>query len=582
MALTVRVLPDVSGLEKTFDYSVPPDWAARAEVGALVRVDLGGRRVGGWIVECDPLDLPSEVKLKDLAKISSVGPDEAIVELGRWAGHRWSGRWSRLLKTASPEKMVPMLPAERRSKPPGPSPTELAAQAFAQTGVTLVRVPPAADLSQFVVGAAHLGDALVVTPSVRTAQDASGALRRAGGVAHLLPRDWALAAAGGGTVIGARSAVWGPCPNIAAIVVIDEHDEALQEERNPTWHARHVAIERARRAGIPCVLISPTPSVDAVSLADRVLAPSRSEERSGWPVTLLADRRNEDPARAGLFSPQLVSAIDAGGKILCVLNRKGRAKMLACGSCGELIRTTDGEHLMAESEGELVAVTGETRPLICAVCTGTKLKRLRLGVARVREELEALTREPVAEVTGDKVSDDAFAARIVVGTEAVLHQIDAADTVAFLDFDSELMAPRYRAAEQALGLLGRAARIVGGRSDGGRILIQTRDPQHRVIVAAVKADLESFSAFEKRLREVGSFPPVSALAELSGPGAAKAVEPMMARLGVEVMGPNSAGRYLLRSPDPATLADALAELRQATPPTSKSGTYRIAVDPPRA
>lgn len=582
MALTVRVLPDVSGLEKTFDYSVPSDWAARAEVGALVRVDLGGRRVGGWIVACDPLDLPGEVKLKDLAKISSVGPDEAIVELGRWASHRWSGRWSRLLKTASPEKMVPMLSAGRRSMPLGTSPTELAAEAFAQPGVTLVRVPPAADLSQFVVGAAHLGDALVVTPSVRMARDAAGALRRAGGVARLLPRDWALAAAGGGTVIGARSAAWGPCPNIAAIVVIDEHDEALQEERNPTWHARHVAIERARRAGVPCVLVSPTPSVDAMSLADRVLAPSRTDERIGWPVTMLADRRNEDPARAGLFSPQLVNAIDGGGKILCVLNRKGRAKMLACGSCGELIRTTDGEHLMAETDGRLVAVTGETRPLICAVCTGTKLKRLRLGVGRVREELEALTREPVAELTGDKVSDDAFAARIVVGTEAVLHQIDAADTVAFLDFDSELMAPRYRAAEQALGLLARAARIVGGRSDGGRILIQTRDPQHRVIVAAVKADLASFSAFERKLREAGKFPPVSALAQVSGPGAARAVEPMMARLDVEVMGPNSAGHYLLRGPDPTTLADALAELRQATPPTSKSGTYRIAVDPPRA
>ncbi len=582
MAQVVRVLPDVSGLDKTFDYSVPADWADRAVLGALVRIDLGPRRVAGWIVECDPADLPPQVELKDVSKISSVGPSGDVISLGRWASHRWSGRWSRLLKTASPDTMVPVLPTQRRTVTPKTTPTELAQSAFAEPGVTVVRMPPSADLSQFVVGAAHLGDALVVTPSIRMAQDAAGALRRAGGVARLLPRDWALAAAGGGTVIGARSAVWGPCNDLAAILVIDEHDESLQEERNPTWHARHVAIERAHRAGVPCVLVSPTPSVDVVANADRILAPSRTQERSGWPVTMLADRRNEDPARAGLFSPQLVNAIGGGGKVLCVLNRKGRAKMLACGSCGELIRTTDGEHLMAETDGQLVAPTGESRPLICAVCTGTKLKRLRLGVARAREELEALAREPVAELTGDTASSDAYDARIVVGTEAVLHQIDTADTVVFLDFDSELMAPRYRAAEQALGLLARAARIVGGRSGGGRILIQTRDPQHRVIAAVVKADIESFTSFEHRLRLAGNFPPVSALAQVSGAGAAKAVESMMSRLDVEVMGPNAAGHYLLRSPDSATLAQALIELRLATPSSStKSGSYRIAVDPPR-
>jgi primosomal protein N' (replication factor Y) len=581
VAQVVRVLPDVSGLEKTFDYSVPSDWRARAVVGALVRVELAGRRVGGWIVECDPLDLPPDVKLKDLAKISSVGPDTSVVELGQWAAHRWSGRWSRILKTASPDAMVSKLASAPEPRSPKVAASSLAAEAFSQPGVTLVRIAPAADLSQFVIGAAHLGNALVITPSVRMAQDASAALRRAGGVSRLLPRDWAAAASGGGTVIGARSSVWGPCPDLAAVLVLDEHDEGLQEERNPTWHARHVAIERARRANVACVLVSPTPSVDASSLADRTLTPSRTDERSGWPITMVADRRDEDPVRAGLFSPQLVDTIHAGGKVLCILNRKGRAKMLACASCGELVRTSDGQHLMAETDGQLVASNGETRPLICAVCTGTKLKRLRLGVSRAREELEALAREPVAEISGDKVSADAFAARIVVGTEAALHQLDSAGTVVFLDFDSELMAPRYRAAEQALAMLARAARIVGGRNGGGRILIQTRDPQHRVITAAVKADIESFLTFEQRLRQAGQFPPVTAMAEISGPGAEAAVQPMMARIDTEVLGPNAYGRYLLRSPDPETLATVLTDMRKTTPASSKTRTYRIAVDPPR-
>lgn len=580
MAQIVRVLPDVSGLEKTFDYAVPSDWSARAVVGALVRVELQGRRVAGWIVECDPLDIPEGVELKELSKISSYGPSADIVALGEWAAHRWSGRWSRLLKTASPETMVPALPESRPARRPDVQVSELASDAFSQPGVTLVRVPPAGDLSDFVVAAAQLGDALVITPSVRFAQDAASSLRRAGGVARLMPRDWALANSGG-TVIGARSAAWAPVAKLAAVLVIDEHDEALQEERNPTWHARHVGIERARRAGVPCVLISPTPSVDAAVSAARKLSPSRTDERNGWPVTLVADRRDEDPGRAGLFSAQLVAAMDAGGKVVCVLNRKGRAKMLACASCGELVRTSDGEHLMAETDGQLVAANGETRPLVCAVCAGTKLKRLRLGVSRAREELEALAREPVGEISGDKVSADAFAARIVVGTEAVLHQIDSADTVVFLDFDSELMAPRYRGAEQALSLLARAARLVGGRTGNGRILIQTRDPKHRVISAVVRADIESFVDFELRLRTAGRFPPVTALAEVSGAGAESAVGPLMSRLDVEVLGPRADGRYLLRASDSEVLATVLVDMRRETPSNSKNGSYRIAVDPPR-
>jgi primosomal protein N' (replication factor Y) (superfamily II helicase) len=71
------------------------------------------------------------------------------------------------------------------------------------------------------------------------------------------------------TVVGARAAAWAPAPDLAAVVVLDEHDEVWQEERVPTWHARDVAIERARRAGVPCVLVSPTPSLEALGTPAR-------------------------------------------------------------------------------------------------------------------------------------------------------------------------------------------------------------------------------------------------------------------------------------------------------------------------
>src|SRR5690606_25836911 len=110
-------------------------------------------------------------------------------------------------------------------------------------------------------------------------------------------------------------------------------------------------------------------------------------------------------------------------------------------------------------------------------------------------------------------------AGIYVGTEAVLHQVEGAGLVAFLDIDQELLAPRYRAADEALALLVRAGRLVGGRRDGGRVLVQTRLPKHEVIQAALLADPVRLSeAEEERRRQLG-WPPFRALAQISGAAA---------------------------------------------------------------
>ncbi len=107
-----------------------------------------------------------------------------------------------------------------------------------------------------------------------------------------------------------------------------------------------------------------------------------------------------------------------------------------------------------------------------------------------------------------------------MGTEAGLHQVARADVVAFLDLDQELLAPRYRAAEQALGLVARAARLVGGRERGGRLLLQTHVPDHEVVQAAVLGDPTRVADAEAERRHLLRFPPVTALAEVSGPAAA--------------------------------------------------------------
>jgi primosomal protein N' (replication factor Y) len=201
------------------------------------------------------------------------------------------------------------------------------------------------------------------------------------------------------------------------------------------------------------------------------------------------------------------------------------------------------------------------------------MKALRVGVTRAREELELLAGRPVAEVTagdGGRVPD----AAVVVGTEAVLHRVAGAHAVAFLDFDQELLAPRHTAGEQALALVARAARLVGGRHvrAGGRVLVQTRLPGHEVVDAVVHADPSRFTLVESARRAALRLPPETALAVVSGEAAAAYVEGLSRE--VEVLGP-SGGRWLVRAPDHGTLADALAAT--ARPP----GRLRVEVDPRR-
>ena len=265
------------------------------------------------------------------------------------------------------------------------------------------------------------------------------------------------------------------------------------------------------------------------------------------------------------------------GRVVCVLNRKGRSRLMSCVACGTVAACERCQAAVVQAEeGALVCTRCATvRPALCVECGATRLKNLRAGVTRVREELEALAREPVAELTADAPAGAGGAgARVVVGTEAALHQLDTADVVALLDLDQELLAPRYRAAEEALALLVRAARLLGPRADGGRLLLQTRLPQHEVVQAALMADPARVSAVEAARRQALAYPPTTAMAVVSGPAANAWIEAFGQRPGVELLGPAD-GRWLLRAPDHATLCDAMAEVLR--PP----GRLRLEVDPLR-
>ncbi|MGH9120391.1 MAG: hypothetical protein ACRDYC_00360, partial [Acidimicrobiales bacterium] len=498
----VAVLPEVAAIDKELDYLVPPGLSRSVHVGSVVRVQVGGRRMAGWVV-ADDVSPPEGLVLKPLARVTGWGPGPELLPLASWAAWRWAGRRAQLLRTASPLGAVRALPsplgvsgvasaaptagvgAEAEAARAG-SLRALVEEAAAK-GTAIVRLAPASDATKVVLSLVGRGAVLAVVPARHQALGLARSVREAGLSVAVLPEDWAQARAGAAVVVGTRAAVWGPCAGLAAVVVVDAHDESLGQQAAPTWHASVVAAERARRSGVPCVLLSPCPTLEQVQRWPVVL-PSRSEERAGWAPLEVVDMRRQDP-RSGLWSPRLVELARRSSLLLCVLNRTGRIRLLACASCGEIARCEACQGAMAQpvADGPLVCTRcGLTRPKVCAGCGSSVLKSLRIGVSRARDDLAAVTGKEVAEVTAATGEIPTHGA--VVGTEAVLRRGAVADAVVFVDFDQELLAPRYRAGEEALGLLALAARTVGGRQGGGRVMVQTRLPRHPVLEAAVGAD----------------------------------------------------------------------------------------------
>ncbi len=471
----VRVLPDVPAIDRAFDYLVPEQLGDQVRVGTMVRIPLSGRRVAGWVLQVAVDPVPG-MRLAEVSKVVGLGPPPEIVELCRWAAWRWAGRLATMLRLASPERVVAAAaPVRVRPATRQPLDTVGVAALRAGPGVHVVEVSPTTDPLGPATSAAALGQVIVVVPQREMADRVARGLRAAGSAVARWPRDWS-AAAGGATIVGGRAAVFAPAPRLAAIVVVDEHDQMLQSESSPTWHAREVAVERARRAGVPCVLMSPCPSIEALSAqlpdggaalwalpgpgapatptvelpvpSERVSSAAR---RAGWAPLTVIDRRGEDSGRSGLYSTRLVDAVRdvarRGGRVVCVLNRTGRARLLACRSCGTIAECAAcGAAVHQDDSGRLdCSSCGVARPSVCAECGSTALAALKLGVTRAREELEALAREPVAAITAAGVVDvggaDDARARIVIGTVAVLHRAESPDLVAFLDMDQELLAP---------------------------------------------------------------------------------------------------------------------------------------------
>ncbi|MEN9300805.1 MAG: putative primosomal protein n [Actinomycetota bacterium] len=568
----VSVVPDVTGLDRVFDYEVPSELGVMPIVGDLVRVPLHGRNVRGWVVEVSDSATVDASKIKPIVAVISKGPTQEVVELAAWTARRWCGRWRSVLVAATAQKLVRALPAPRRSSVTASNDQALAV--FDHPRTVVVRRGPKWDVAHFVRRIHARGPVLVVAPTVGRASALRTVLRAAGLTVALYPDDWANAAAGVDVTIGARSAVFASVPNLASVVVVDEHDDALQESRNPTWHARDVAVERARRAAIPCFLLSPIPSVSAIEFAGRMVDVVESEPDQ-WPNVEIVDRTQDEHWADSLVSSRLVELVRDGAKrVVVVLNVKGRSRLLACASCRTLTRCAEcGGAVQEHDDGLTCARCASSRPKVCLVCASTSLRNLRPGVKRLGDDLlKASGRDDSALCVVEEGRDVDQRASLFVGTEAAIHRVRRPDVVVFADFDQELFAARFRASEIASGLIIAAARQV----EAGLVVVQTHAPDHVLMRALRDRRFDDYAVAESTARRELSLPPFSVTAALGGKRGSEVAHSLAAKHGLPMSGHGEGA--VLRFRDAQQM---IAVLEDAATGSESMKDVRIHVDPPR-
>ncbi len=568
----VSVVPDVTGLDRVFDYEVPANVEVSPRVGDLVRIPLHGRNVRGWVVRVADAAAVDESKLKPILALLGRGPNSEVVELAEWTAQRWGGRWRSVLVAGTASTLVRTLPASRYSTKS--TATDAALAIFDQPRTVVVRRGPRWDLTQFIRRIASRGPVLVVTPTIGRASEVRSALRGIGLSTAMYPEEWSSAAGGVDVTVGARSAVFATVPNLSSVVVVDEHDDSLQESRNPTWHAREVAVERARRAQIPCFLLSPIPSVSAIESAHGVVD-SVQGEPDQWPTVEIVDRTTDEHWADSLVSSRLVEIIrDASKRVVVVLNVKGRSRLLACATCRSIARCDKCEGAVQERDAGLVCTRcTSSRPRVCLGCSSTTFRNLRPGVKRLGDDLlKASGRAPSALCVVEDGGEVEQRASLFVGTEAALHRVRRPDVVVFADFDQELFAPRFRATEIAAGLIVAAARQV----DGGVLVVQTHAPEHHLVRALRERKFDTFAEIETKARRELNLPPFSVVASFGGAGG-----PAAARLlseGHDLATWATGERAVVRFRDANQL---MSVLESAADELHALKDVRIHVDPPR-
>lgn len=392
-------------------------------------------------------------------------------------------------------------------------------------------------------------------------------------------------------IVGARSAIFAPTPNLGIIVIDEEHDASFKQSTAPRYHARVVAQQRAIREGVPLVLGTATPSLEtwhevSKGAATIVSMPVRVAKRA-MPDVDVIDLRNEYRERVmgGAISLQLKRAIQeslaAKGQVILLLNRRGYSTSIQCPACGTAIQCPNCDISLTHHKQGQKAVCHycdyETAtPEKCPDCGSDQIKFAGLGTQKL--ETEVKSRFPNARVlrmdsdTMQKPGSHEAALKsfrnhevdILLGTQMIAKGLDFPDVtlVGVINADSALHFPDFRASERTFQLVTQVAGRTGRGDKGGRVLVQTSSPEHPAIHFALTHDFQSFAKHALPEREEFFYPPYTSMIRIiiRGPDE-KATEEFAQLMGAQL------ARYLEGT------GDSVRTLGPATAPIARLRSY---------
>lgn len=347
-------------------------------------------------------------------------------------------------------------------------------------------------------------------------------------------------------VIGSRSAIFAPQPDLGLIIIDEEHEWTYKQDNSPHYHARNVAIKLAELTGAVVVLGSATPDIETYYKARSgkyglLELPQRVVPSVGvaLPRVEVVDMREELKAgNRGIFSRSMEKSINevlaAGKQVILFLNRRGGEYYIQCRRCGFVLRCRRCEVPLAHHIQDDILVCHQcnyktTVPQVCPNCSNRQLKFLGTGTQKLEQEVKftfprARQLRWDSDAISSRISNEdilqKFRSRdadILIGTQMVAKGLDipSVTLVGVVNADTSLNLPDFRAGERTFQLLSQVAGRAGRGISGGKVIIQTFSPENYAVRAAAGHDYASFYKQEIAHRKQLNYPPFTQLARLT-------------------------------------------------------------------
>lgn len=404
-------------------------------------------------------------------------------------------------------------------------------------------------------------------------------------------------------VVGARSAIFAPLPNVGIVVVDEEHDTSYKQGEAPRYHARDVAIMRASMQNGVCVLGSATPSIEshynAAMGKSKKVSLHRRATNAALPEVELVDMRTETREVGGKLvlsrrlEQEMTHRVEAGEQVLLLLNRRGFAPFVMCPMCGWVAYCSDCQvTLTYHAKGGFLGChycNGRRDvPQVCDECHFNPLLYLGTGTQKIEDYLmRTFPNRRVERMDADTTAGKGGHAKILgrlaageidilVGTQMIAkgHDYPGVTLVGVVNADTGLALPDFRAGEQAFQLLTQVAGRAGRGSRPGKVIVQTYRPNHYAIRCASGHDYPSFAVQELQYRESAGYPPFRRMANLAveceDPAGAERGAVMVHRLVREARDGLGFSGMEIVGPAPATISRVRKKYRWNTGVLSKS------------